>query len=55
MQLYILYSQASSAIVVGLGLAAVGFAGRAFLRSAPAMTTKFNEVLKNFPMDTEVI
>nr|CAH0113434.1 unnamed protein product [Daphnia galeata]SVE76805.1 EOG090X0MNL [Daphnia longispina] len=43
----------SSAIIVGLGLAAVGFAGRTLLRSAPAMTTKFNEIIKQFPMDTE--
>lgn len=45
----------SSAIIVGLGLAAVGFAGRTLLRSAPAMTTKFNEIIKQFPMDTEVL
>nr|SVE76182.1 EOG090X0MNL [Daphnia hispanica] len=43
----------SSAIVVGLGLAALGFAGRTILRSAPTMTTKFNEILKQFPMDSE--
>nr|SVE73980.1 EOG090X0MNL [Daphnia atkinsoni] len=43
----------SSAIVVGLGLAAVGFAGRTILRSAPTMTTKFNKILKQFPVDSE--
>nr|SVE74604.1 EOG090X0MNL [Daphnia barbata] len=44
---------ASSAIVVGLGLAAVGYAGRTLLRSAPTVTSKFNEILKQFPMDSE--
>nr|CAG4635231.1 EOG090X0MNL [Alona affinis] len=47
---------ASTAIVAGLGLAAVGFAGRMILRAAPTMGTKFNEVLKQIPtMDTESI
>nr|SVE77398.1 EOG090X0MNL [Daphnia lumholtzi]SVE78027.1 EOG090X0MNL [Daphnia lumholtzi]SVE78655.1 EOG090X0MNL [Daphnia lumholtzi]SVE79286.1 EOG090X0MNL [Daphnia lumholtzi] len=44
---------ASSAIVAGLGLAAVGFAGRMIIRSAPTVTTKFNEILKQFPTDSE--
>lgn len=51
----VFYVIQSSAIVVGLGLAAVGFAGRTLLRSAPAMTTKLNEIIKQFPMDTEVL
>nr|CAG4641400.1 EOG090X0MNL [Eulimnadia texana] len=47
---------ASSAILAGLGLAAVGFAGRTLLKSAPAMSSRLNEVLKQLPkMDAESI
>nr|CAG4643666.1 EOG090X0MNL [Ilyocryptus agilis] len=47
---------ASTAIIAGLGLAALGFGGRILLRSAPTMATKFNEVLKQLPaMDSESI
>ena len=47
--------QASSAILAGLGLAAVGFGGRYILRSAPILSNRLNEVLKQIPqMDTEV-
>nr|CAG4648438.1 EOG090X0MNL [Moina brachiata]SVE93415.1 EOG090X0MNL [Moina brachiata] len=47
---------ASSAIVAGLGLAVIGFAGRAVLRAAPTVTTKMNEVLKQIPtLNTESI
>ncbi|TMW50747.1 hypothetical protein DOY81_004176, partial [Sarcophaga bullata] len=40
---------ASSVILAGLGVAAVGFAGKHLIRRMPAMTTKFNEALKNLP------
>ncbi|XP_013107157.1 mitochondrial import inner membrane translocase subunit TIM14 [Stomoxys calcitrans] len=40
---------ASSIILTGLGLAAVGFAGKHVMRRMPAMTTKFNEAMKNLP------
>lgn len=47
--------QASSAIVAGLGLALVGYGGRALLKAAPTMATKVNEVSKMMPkIDTEV-
>lgn len=47
--------QASSAIVAGLGLALVGYGGRALLKVAPTMATKVNEVSKMMPkIDTEV-
>ena len=36
-------------ILAGLGVAAVGFAGKHLMRRMPAMTTKFNEALKNLP------
>ncbi|XP_017842373.1 mitochondrial import inner membrane translocase subunit TIM14 isoform X2 [Drosophila busckii] len=39
----------SSIILAGLGVAAVGFAGKHLLRRMPQMTTKFNEALKNLP------
>ncbi|XP_030372641.1 mitochondrial import inner membrane translocase subunit TIM14 isoform X2 [Scaptodrosophila lebanonensis] len=39
----------SSLILAGLGVAAVGFAGKHLLRRMPQMTTKFNEALKNLP------
>lgn len=32
-----------------MGLAAVGFAGKQLMRRMPAMTTKFNEAMKNLP------
>ncbi|XP_017137810.1 mitochondrial import inner membrane translocase subunit TIM14 isoform X1 [Drosophila miranda] len=41
--------KASSIILAGLGVAAVGFAGKHMLRRMPQMTTAFNEVLKNLP------
>nr|CAG4645981.1 EOG090X0MNL [Lynceus sp. MCZ IZ 141354] len=40
---------ASSLILAGLGLATAGYAGRYILRRAPAMTTKLEEVLQQFP------
>ncbi|XP_017060258.1 mitochondrial import inner membrane translocase subunit TIM14 isoform X2 [Drosophila ficusphila] len=40
---------ASSVILAGLGVAAVGFAGKHLIRRMPQMTTKFNEALKNLP------
>ncbi|XP_065360373.1 mitochondrial import inner membrane translocase subunit TIM14 [Calliphora vicina] len=40
---------ASSIIMAGLGVAAVGFAGKHLMRRMPAMTTKINETLKNLP------
>ncbi|XP_032575479.1 mitochondrial import inner membrane translocase subunit TIM14 isoform X2 [Drosophila sechellia] len=40
---------ASSVILAGLGVAAVGFAGKHLMRRMPQMTTKFNEALKNLP------
>ncbi|XP_017955848.1 mitochondrial import inner membrane translocase subunit TIM14 isoform X2 [Drosophila navojoa] len=39
----------SSIILAGLGVAAVGFAGKHLLRRMPQMTSKFNEALKNLP------
>lgn len=39
----------SSAIIAGLGLAAVGFTGRYLLRRAPQMSQKFAEAMKSFP------
>ncbi|XP_017060257.1 mitochondrial import inner membrane translocase subunit TIM14 isoform X1 [Drosophila ficusphila] len=41
--------KASSVILAGLGVAAVGFAGKHLIRRMPQMTTKFNEALKNLP------
>ncbi|XP_030372639.1 mitochondrial import inner membrane translocase subunit TIM14 isoform X1 [Scaptodrosophila lebanonensis] len=43
------HSKTSSLILAGLGVAAVGFAGKHLLRRMPQMTTKFNEALKNLP------
>uniref|UniRef100_W8BUA1 Mitochondrial import inner membrane translocase subunit TIM14 n=2 Tax=Ceratitis capitata TaxID=7213 RepID=W8BUA1_CERCA len=40
---------ASSLIVAGIGLAAVGFAGKHLMRRMPAMATKLNETMKNLP------
>ncbi|KAF9815029.1 hypothetical protein SFRURICE_010587 [Spodoptera frugiperda] len=40
---------ASSVILAGLGMAAVGFAGRYVLRQMPNATTKFAEAVKNLP------
>ncbi|XP_023037118.1 mitochondrial import inner membrane translocase subunit TIM14 isoform X3 [Drosophila willistoni] len=40
---------ASSLILAGLGVAAVGFAGKHLVRRMPQMTTKINEALKNLP------
>ncbi|KAH8322820.1 mitochondrial import inner membrane translocase subunit TIM14 isoform X1 [Drosophila kikkawai] len=41
--------KASSVILAGLGVAAVGFAGKHLMRRMPQMTTKFNEALKSMP------
>lgn len=41
--------KASSVILAGLSVAAVGFAGKHLMRRTPQMTTKFNEALKNLP------
>nr|CAG4650677.1 EOG090X0MNL [Sida crystallina] len=47
---------ASTAIVAGLGLAIVGFGGRAIMRAAPSVATKLNEVSQMLPkMDAESI
>lgn len=43
------YYKTSSIILAGLGVAAVGFAGKHLLRRMPQMTSKFNEALKNLP------
>nr|CAG4644504.1 EOG090X0MNL [Lepidurus arcticus] len=40
---------ASTAIVTGLGLAAIGFAGRYILRAAPVMSSRMNEMLQQLP------
>jgi DnaJ family protein C protein 19 len=39
--------QAGSVIVAGLGLAAVGFAGRYILRAVPGMSQKMSETMKS--------
>lgn len=39
----------SSAIIAGLGLAAIGFTGRYLLRRAPQMSEKLAEAIKSFP------
>nr|CAD7603392.1 unnamed protein product [Timema genevievae] len=41
--------KASTVILAGLGLAAVGFVGRHIIRSAPTVTQKVNEAMKSFP------
>lgn len=46
--LFWLYSK-SSMVLAGIGLAAVGFAGRYILRRAPQMTTQLAEALKAMP------
>ncbi|XP_046392725.1 mitochondrial import inner membrane translocase subunit TIM14 [Ischnura elegans] len=40
---------ASTAVVVGLGLVAVGFVGRQVVRMMPKMTEKMNEAMKSLP------
>lgn len=40
---------ASSVILAGLGLAAVGFAGKHIMRRMPAMSVKITEAMKNLP------
>ncbi|XP_026323754.1 mitochondrial import inner membrane translocase subunit TIM14 [Hyposmocoma kahamanoa] len=40
---------ASSVIIAGLGMAAVGFAGRYILKQIPNASTKFTEAIKNLP------
>ncbi|XP_077293801.1 mitochondrial import inner membrane translocase subunit TIM14 [Arctopsyche grandis] len=45
---------ASSAIVAGLTVAAIGYAGRYMLRQMPNMAQKMTETLKSFPkLDAE--
>ncbi|CAH0713414.1 unnamed protein product, partial [Brenthis ino] len=45
---------ASSIILAGLGMAAVGFAGRYVMRQMPNASVKFAEAMKNLPkFDTE--
>lgn len=39
----------SSAVAIGLGVAAVGYIGRYVLKNAPNMTSRLNEVLKALP------
>lgn len=39
----------SNMVVAGLGLAAVGFAGRYILRRAPHLSKQMNEAMKNLP------
>lgn len=39
----------SNAILFGLGLAAVGYAGRYIMRRAPSMTQKLNEAINALP------
>ncbi|XP_036326452.1 mitochondrial import inner membrane translocase subunit TIM14-like [Rhagoletis pomonella] len=47
---------ASSIIVAGIGLAAVGFAGKHLMRRMPAMATKLSETMKNLPkFDAETL
>ncbi|XP_018796227.1 PREDICTED: mitochondrial import inner membrane translocase subunit TIM14 [Bactrocera latifrons] len=47
---------ASSIIVAGIGLAAVGFAGKHLMRRMPAMATKLNETMRNLPkFDAETL
>lgn len=41
--------QASSVILAGLGMAAIGFAGRYVLRQMPNASTKFAEAVRNLP------
>jgi DnaJ family protein C protein 19 len=41
--------QASSVIVAGLGLAAIGFAGRYIIRAIPGMSQKMSATMKSFP------
>lgn len=45
--LYVL--QASTVIIAGLGMAAIGFAGRYILKQIPNASTKFTEAIKNLP------
>lgn len=46
--------QASTIIVAGIGMAAVGFAGRYLLKQMPNASMKFAEAVKNLPkFDTE--
>ena len=45
--------QAGSMIAVGLGLAAVGFAGRYALRRIPNVADKINQAIKTLPTNYE--
>ncbi|KDR14095.1 mitochondrial import inner membrane translocase subunit TIM14 [Zootermopsis nevadensis] len=40
---------ASSVILAGLGLAAMGFAGRYIIRAVPGMSQKMSDTMKAFP------
>lgn len=42
----------SSLVAAGIGLAAVGFAGRYILRHAPGMSQKLSEAMKAFPAES---
>lgn len=46
---FFFYFQASTAILTGLGLAAVGYAGRYILKAAPMASARLNEALKALP------
>lgn len=42
----------SSLVMAGVGLAAVGFAGRYLFRRAPGMSQKFSEAIRSFPAES---
>lgn len=44
-----IHFQSSGIILTGLGLAALGYAGRYLLRQLPNATKTFNEAIKNLP------
>jgi hypothetical protein len=45
----------ASVVVVGLGLAAAGFAGRQILRVAPQVAQKMSEVLKTMSSESGIL
>ncbi|XP_050056653.1 mitochondrial import inner membrane translocase subunit TIM14 isoform X2 [Aphis gossypii] len=45
----------ASVVVVGLGLAAAGFAGRQVLRVAPQVAQKMSEVLKTMSSESGIL
>lgn len=48
--------QSTGVILAGLGIAAVGFAGRYALRQLPNVSKTMNEAMKNLPkFDTETM